>query len=74
MFLRLDEGENTITPFKWTMDIDVLIGQADIVIVSDYNKGFLSNGDLKEIARKSKLSILDSKRKLTNELSQVLHL
>jgi len=68
MFLRLDEGETTITPFKWTMDIDVLIGQSDIVIVSDYNKGFLSNGDLKEIARKSKLSILDSKRKLTNEL------
>ena len=68
MFLRLDEGETTITPFKWTMDIDVLIGQSDIVIVSDYNKGFLSNGDLKEIARKSNLSILDSKRKLTNEL------
>jgi bifunctional ADP-heptose synthase (sugar kinase/adenylyltransferase) len=68
MFLRLDEGETTITPFKWTMDIDVLIGQSDIVIVSDYNKGFLSNIDLKEIARKSTLSILDSKRKLTNEL------
>ena len=68
MFLRLDEGETTITPFKWTMDIDVLIGQSDIVIVSDYNKGFLSNGDLKEIARKSKLSILDSKRKLTNDI------
>ena len=70
MFLRLDEGEDKITPFKWTMDIDVLIGQADIVIVSDYNKGFLSNGDLKEIARKSKLSILDSKRKLTDDTAK----
>ena len=68
MFLRLDEGETTITPFKWTMDIDVLIGQSDIVIVSDYNKGFLSNIDLKGIARKSTLSILDSKRKLTNDI------
>ena len=68
MFLRVDENEDKITPFKWTMDIDVLIGQADIVIVSDYNKGFLSDGDLKEIARKSKLSILDSKRKLTNDI------
>ena len=68
MFLRLDEGEATITPFKWTMDIDVLIGQSDIVIVSDYNKGFLTNSDLKEIARKSTLSILDSKRKLTNDI------
>ena len=69
MFFRLDEGENEITPFKWSMDIDVLIGQSDIVIVSDYNKGYLSNADLKEIARKSKLSILDSKRKLTNDVT-----
>jgi len=71
MFLRLDEGENKITPFKWTMDIDVLIGQADIVIVSDYNKGFLTLGDLREIGRKSKLSIIDSKRKLTNEVAKM---
>jgi len=70
MFLRLDEGETTITPFKWTMDIDVLIGQSDIVIVSDYNKGFLTLADLKEIGRKSKLSIIDSKRKLTNEIAE----
>ena len=70
MFLRVDEGEDKITPFKWSMDIDVLIGQADIVIVSDYNKGFLTNADIKEIARKSKLSIIDSKRKLTNDLIQ----
>ena len=70
MFLRVDEGEDQITPLRWSMDLDVLIGQSDIVIVSDYNKGFLSNGDLREIARKSKLSILDSKRKLTNELIQ----
>jgi bifunctional ADP-heptose synthase (sugar kinase/adenylyltransferase) len=71
MFLRLDEGEDKITPFKWTMDIDVLIGQADIVIVSDYNKGFLTLGDLREIGRKSKLSIIDSKRKLTNEVAKM---
>lgn len=68
MFIRVDEGESNIKPFKWTMDTDVLIGQSDIVIVSDYNKGFLSNADLKEIARKSKLSILDSKRTLTNDI------
>jgi len=68
MFLRVDEGETKITPFRWTLDYDIMIGQADVVIVSDYNKGFLSNADLKEIARKSKLSILDSKRKLTNDI------
>jgi len=70
MFLRVDEGEDKITPFKWTQDIDIILGQSDIVIVSDYNKGFLTNGDLKEIARKSKLSILDSKRKLTDDITK----
>ncbi len=68
MFLRVDEGENDVESFEWTMPVDMALGQADIVIVSDYNKGFLSNADLKEIARKSTLSILDSKRKLTNDI------
>jgi len=70
MFLRVDKGEDSINPFKWEMDTDVLIGQADIVIVSDYDKGFLKNLDLIEIANKSTLSILDSKRKLTNDITQ----
>jgi len=68
MFLRVDEGEDKITPFKWSMDIDVMLGEADVVIVSDYNKGFLSDADIGEIGLKSKLSILDSKRKLTNKI------
>ena len=68
MFLRVDEGEDKITPFSWSTDIDIMIGKVDIVIVSDYNKGFLRNLDLKEIGRKSTLSILDSKRKLTNDI------
>ena len=68
MFLRVDEGEEKISKFKWTPLVDIMLGEADIVIVSDYDKGFLSNGDLKEIARKSTLSILDSKRKLNNDI------
>jgi D-glycero-beta-D-manno-heptose-7-phosphate kinase len=68
MFLRVDEGEDKITPFKWGLDIDAIIGQSDIVIVSDYNKGYLSDIDLINISRKSNLSILDSKRKLTNDI------
>ena len=68
MFFRVDEGEDFKHQFKWSVFADSTIAQADIVVVSDYNKGFLSNADLKEIARKSKLSILDSKRKLTNDI------
>jgi len=68
MFLRVDKGEKFDDLFQWSMFVDSSIAEADIVIVSDYNKGFLSNSDLKEIARKSTLSILDSKRKLTNDI------
>jgi D-glycero-beta-D-manno-heptose-7-phosphate kinase len=68
MFLRVDEGEKFKDKFKWNVFTDTSIGQADIVIVSDYNKGFLSDLDLIEIAKKSPLSILDSKRKLTNDI------
>ena len=68
MFFRVDEGDNFDDKFQWGMFADSSITEADIVIVSDYNKGFLSNIDLKEIARKSKLSILDSKRKLTDDI------
>jgi len=68
MFLRVDEGEKFDCQFQWGMFADSSIAEADIVIVSDYNKGFLTNADLKEIARKSKLSILDSKRQLTNNI------
>ena len=68
MFLRVDEGEDFDCSFKWSMNVDIVLGQADIVIVSDYNKGWLSNADIKEIGRKSNLSILDSKRKLTNDM------
>ena len=68
MFLRVDEGEDNSCKFKWSLDIDIILGRADIVIVSDYNKGFLSDADIREIGRKANLSILDSKRKLTNDM------
>jgi len=68
MFLRVDKGEDSIKSFKWGLEVDVMLGEADITIISDYNKGFLNDLDLQEIAAKSKLSILDSKRKLTNNI------
>lgn len=68
MFIRVDEGENNLIPFKWTPLMDIHLGQADVVIVSDYNKKFLNNIHLQTIAKKAKLSILDSKRKLSNDI------
>lgn len=64
MFFRFDEGENLVDSFKDSYDFS----DFDITIVSDYNKGFLSDEDIILIAKSSKLSILDSKRLLTSEV------
>ena len=70
MFFRFDEGDNEIERFEWSENYDYFLQEADLVIVSDYNKGYLSNEDLILIGNKSKISILDSKRKLTNDITK----
>ena len=40
----------------------------DAIIISDYNKGFLSDEDIIEISYSSPMSFLDSKRLLTEEI------
>ena len=64
MFIRFDEGENNIDKFSNNVDFTMY----DFVIVSDYDKGFLSDDDLINISKSSKLSILDSKRKLSPDI------
>lgn len=68
MFLRVDEGEHEIDTFNFNVSTTNLIKNSDIVIVSDYNKGFLDMDTIKEIGKISKLSILDSKKILTKEI------
>ena len=69
MFLRVDEGDDNIEYFEWNNDYIYFLKEADVVIVSDYDKGYLTDEDLIKIATYSKLSILDSKRELTNSIS-----
>ncbi len=68
LFLRVDEGEKDVTELKLNGYIKNLIERSDITIVSDYNKGFLSDDVLCEIGNLSKLSIIDSKRNLSKEI------
>ena len=70
MFFRFDEGDNEIEHFEWSEDYEYFLKDADLVIVSDYNKGYLSDKDLETIAYHSKISILDSKRKLSNNIAK----
>jgi bifunctional ADP-heptose synthase (sugar kinase/adenylyltransferase) len=68
MFLRVDnkvELDPTIVCDRFLAEH---LQNQDIVIVSDYNKGLLSDEDLEFIGKHSKLSILDSKRILTKEI------
>jgi D-glycero-beta-D-manno-heptose-7-phosphate kinase len=67
IFLRVDEGENNLCDEIEEIEYEKL-KKFDIVIVSDYNKGFLTNDIIEKIGRNSRLSILDSKRILTNEI------
>lgn len=67
MFIRVDENDYSEEINLNTSTIN-LISNSDIVIVSDYDKGFLTLKNLKLIGENSKLSILDSKKKLTQDV------
>jgi D-beta-D-heptose 7-phosphate kinase/D-beta-D-heptose 1-phosphate adenosyltransferase len=68
MFLRVDEGEDIIDTFNLNISKTNAIKNSDIIIVSDYNKGFLDEETLINIGKNSKLSIIDTKKKLTKEI------
>lgn len=65
MFMRVDEGDENVNPYNMNFDLS----SYEIVVVSDYNKGFLTNEHLKQIGTTCKgLSIIDTKRKLTQDI------
>lgn len=66
MFLRVDEGDEGIQPLTLTEQHIELIKQADAVIVSDYDKGFLTEDTLLQIGQLAKMSVLDSKKRLSS--------
>lgn len=68
MFLRLDDGEAYISPMTHSQEKLSSIKDYDLVIVSDYDKGFLDDEWLKYLGKFGQLSILDSKRKLSKEI------
>jgi|TARA_R100000005_G_scaffold96049_1_gene80311 bifunctional ADP-heptose synthase (sugar kinase/adenylyltransferase) len=57
MFLRVDTDS-----YSHCGSLPDDIEEYDAVIVSDYNKGFLTDLNLREIAHRSKLSFLDTKK------------
>lgn len=68
MFLRVDEGEDNIDSLVLTPEKIEEISESDLVIVSDYNKGFLNDETLIQIGQLSKLSVIDTKKIITKRL------
>ena len=62
MFLRVDTDK-----YEACDKLPENIESFDAVIVSDYNKGYLTDSQLREIASRSKLSFLDTKRQCNQE-------
>lgn len=68
MFIRIDKGDDKITRCKVG---DINFEGYDAIIISDYNKGFLSENDIDEIASKHNYVFLDTKRKLGDWCNKV---
>lgn len=66
-FIRIDENEENVERVELNDELLSKIINSDAVIVSDYDKGFLSETDLQTIAELSKFCVLDSKKKLCRE-------
>lgn len=64
MFLRVDEGEENISEINLTDEMLTQIRDADAVVVSDYDKGFLKEEHLCTIAENARFSILDTKKRI----------
>jgi len=64
MFLRLDENDDNYGFLTVEKINEINFNVYDAVIVSDYNKGFLSNDVLKIISEKHKNTFIDTKRKI----------
>lgn len=64
MLLRVDSNDSVTNSF----DIKkVDFNSYDAVVVADYDKGFLTNNDIKKIGEKSKLSFIDTKKTIDLE-------
>ena len=68
MFIRVDDGESSIDELILTDEMINQIKDSDAVIVSDYNKGFLSERSLRFITDHSKFSIMDTKKKISTDI------
>lgn len=64
IFIRVDSDERGIKPVDKKYLTKKFLNQYDAVVISDYNKGFLSTDDIEKICYFHPLTFLDTKKKL----------
>ena len=69
MFLRVDKNDDKISHTTDLKKID--FGKYDGVVISDYNKGFLSEDDIRYISENHELVFLDTKKILGDYCDKV---
>lgn len=67
MIIRVDEGEENVKRIEYSYIEDRILN-SDIIIVSDYDKGFLTEEDIKWIGLVNKTKFIDTKKKLPEEI------
>jgi bifunctional ADP-heptose synthase (sugar kinase/adenylyltransferase) len=63
MIMRIDSGEEEIQRINF-IEADIDYSQYDAVVISDYNKGFLSEEDIKSISENHDMVVIDTKKLL----------
>ena len=66
MFIRIDEGEDDMTPLHYETLLDIKYSDFDAVIISDYDKGFIDRDSIEYISQQHPLTFLDTKKELGN--------
>ena len=64
MFIRIDDGENNITPISKDTLQSINWDSYDAVVVSDYCKGFLNEEHIEYISKMHTKTFLDTKKQL----------
>jgi D-beta-D-heptose 7-phosphate kinase/D-beta-D-heptose 1-phosphate adenosyltransferase len=70
IFLRVDQKKERDYNFQMTFEIQDDISSSDIVIISDYDKNYLSNFDIQEITSLKSLNtivLIDTKKKIRDK-------
>ena len=74
MFVRIDEGENDIFPIEQRTLESIQWDKYDAVVISDYDKGFLTEDNIKFISNSHPLTFLDTKKKLNGYAENVSYI